>query len=396
MALFTIKYAPKQSAEIIGQEKAMAELKEFILNYKQQKMRAALLVGPIGCGKTSAVYALANELQYDLLEINSSDARNEEHITSFLSSALGQQSLFFRPKIVLLDEIDNLSGTKDRGCIPALVKAIETAKFPIILTANDPYDSKFKPLQKVSRMIEFQEIPHTLIAKRLQQICQLEAISAEEKAINTLARQSAGDLRSALIDVQICSTHRFLKFNDVTSLSDRKRTASILQALALIFKSSNVENVLPALENVDADTHEIVLWLDENMPKEYISPRSLARAYEVLARADIFQGRITRRQHWRFLAYINDLLTAGISNAKEEKNAQFIPYKPTMRILNIWQAKMKNAKKKEIALKLAAKTHCSTRVALEQIPYLRVIAKNKSDFIVEELQLTEEEAEWLS
>src|SRR3989344_7299096 len=107
MTLFTLKYAPRNTSEIIGQGIAVAQLRDFILNYKQQKQRAALLYGPIGCGKTSSVYALAKELNYDIVEMNSSDVRNEENITSFLNSALVQQSLFFRPKIVLLDEIDN-------------------------------------------------------------------------------------------------------------------------------------------------------------------------------------------------------------------------------------------------------------------------------------------------
>src|SRR3989344_8756141 len=141
MVPFTFKYAPKTSAEIVGQEKALAELRDFIINYPKKKYRAAILHGPIGTGKTSSVYALAKELNYDLLELNSSDMRNAEKINSFLSSALGQQSLFFRPKLILVDEIDNLSGAKDRGCIPEIVKAIEKSLFPVIMTANDIYES---------------------------------------------------------------------------------------------------------------------------------------------------------------------------------------------------------------------------------------------------------------
>ena len=54
MVPFTFKYMPKNSAEIVGQEKALAELKEFIINYKKKKPRAAILYGPIGTGKTSS------------------------------------------------------------------------------------------------------------------------------------------------------------------------------------------------------------------------------------------------------------------------------------------------------------------------------------------------------
>ncbi|MEW5896972.1 MAG: replication factor C large subunit [Nanoarchaeota archaeon] len=405
MALFTTKYAPRNSEQIFGQQKAVAELKDFIINYKQKKHKAALLYGPIGNGKTSSVYALAQELGYDLLEINSSDLRNAENIKLFLDSALGQRSLFFTPKMILIDEVDNISGVKDRGCIPALLKAIEKSIFPVILTANEIDDSKLKPLHKSCQMIEFHALQYRTIAHALQWVCEQESITFEERAISTLARQADGDTRAALIDLQACAANRDKKteagalgvcYEDVISLSERKRTDTIINALRVIFKSSSAENALSALNNIDAEPNELFLWMDENLPKEYASAKALSKAYEHLARADVFSGRIRKRQHWRFLVYINNLLTAGISSAKEEKNTSFAAYRPTTRILRIWQAKMKNAKKKGIAEKLAHKTHTSKKVAERQIPYLQAIFRNDGGKnIAEELELDEEETEFL-
>ncbi|MEK6853349.1 MAG: replication factor C large subunit [Nanoarchaeota archaeon] len=396
MTLFTLKYAPKNSDQVFGQDKAVSELKDFITNYKTKRNKAALLLGPIGCGKTSSVYALAKEMNYDILELNSSDLRNAENISRFLGSALGQQSLFFTPKIVLIDEVDNISGTADRGCIPALLKAIEKSSFPVVLTANEIEDSKFKALAKAAEVIQFHKLQYRTVAHCLQWVCEQEGIAFEEKAINSLARQVDGDLRAALLDLHISSQKKSLSFEDLSVLSDRKKTETILNALTVIFKSSSVETALPALENVDLEPKDVMHWIDENMPKEYISAQALAKGYESLSRADVFQGRIMKRQHWRFLAYINNLLTAGISSAKEEKNSEFIPYRRTMRFLRLWQAKMKNAKRKEIAVKLAAKTHTSTSVAEQQTPYLQAIfQKNAGNAIARELELTDEEADWL-
>ena len=396
MALFTLKYAPKNTAQVFGQQKAVAELKEFIVNYKQKKQKAALLHGPIGNGKTSSVYALAKELKYDILEINSSDLRNAESIASFLGSALGQQSLFFTPKLILIDEVDNISGVKDRGCIPALLKAIEKSAFPVILTANDLEDSKLKPLTKACQLIPYHKLQYRTIAHCLQWVCEQEGITFEEKALASLARQVDGDLRGALIDLQISTPDKHFPFDRVLSLSDRKRTETILNALTLIFKSSSVENALGSLDDVDMDYKEVFLWMDENLPQEYLSASSLARAYEHLSRADVFQGRIRRQQHWRFLVYINSLLTAGISSAKEEKNPQFVQYRRTMRLLRIWQANMQNAKKKEIAGKVAAATHTSQRGALHYVPHLQALfQKSKEGTLAEELDLTDEEIAWL-
>ena len=390
MPLFTVKYTPKTTAEVIGQSLAVSQLKNFVLNYKQQKQKAALLYGPIGVGKTCSVHALAQELGYDLLELNSSDFRDEASVTSFLSAALGQQSLFFTPKMILIDEIDNISGREDRGCIGAVVKGLEKSHFPVIFTANDPFDSKFKPLQKISLMIEYPKPDYKIIASFLQHISAKEKIPVEERALQALARRADGDVRGSLLDLQ---TLPQLTLATIATLSDRKRTQSILQALTLIFKSSSVENALPALDDVDAEMNEIFLWIDENLPKEYTSAKALAKAYEHLSRADIFQGRITRQQHWRFLVYITNLLTAGISSAKEQKNPQFTPYKPTMRLLRIWQAKMKYAQKKEIAAKIARVTHSSKKIALQHFPYIKLIT---TPALIHELQLSAEEEEWLT
>ncbi|MEK6969532.1 MAG: replication factor C large subunit [Nanoarchaeota archaeon] len=396
MVFFTLKYAPKNSNQIFGQDKAVEELKEFIVNYKTQECKAALVYGPLGNGKTSSVYALAKELGYDVLELNSSDFRDAESIKIFLDSALGQQSLFFRPKIILIDEVDNLSGVKDRGCVPALMKAIEKSSFPVVLTANEIEDSKLKPLKKSSQLINFHKLQYRTIAHTLQWVCEQESIPFEEKAINSLARRADGDLRGALLDLQVCSADKQISFTAVTNLSERKKTETILNALTVIFKSSSAENALPALDDLDTDLRDVFFWMDENLPKEYLSAKSLAKAYEHLARADVFNGRIIRRQHWRFLVYINNLLTAGISSAKEEKNPDFTAYRPTMRFLRMWQAKMKNAKKKEIAEKLARKTHTSQKVALEQVPYLRALFTGSSGpEIAKELELNEEEVDWL-
>src|SRR3989344_7348097 len=395
--LFTTKYAPTKLSEVVGQQLAVSQLRDYVLNYKMQKLKALLLWGPIGVGKTASVYALARELDHDLLEINSSDLRNQDCIKQFLGSALGQQSLFFRPKIILVDEIDNISGIHDRGCIPAILQALEKSSFPVIITANDPFDQKLKSLKKACQLVPFAKINHKVMAEFLSLICRAEQMIYEEKALQSLSRQADGDLRAALLDLQTCG--KSLRFSDVLQLSDRKRTNSMLQSLAIIFKSSTVQNALTALENVDADLNEALFWIDHNLPHEYTDPVALAKAYEWLSRADIFNGRIRNRQHWRFLAYVNNLITAGISSAKISKNREFVKYLPTMRILRMWQAKIKNAKKKKIAEKLAKATHQSKTAALAQVSYLQQMFKNNSkvrntslDGLAEELKLNEEEA----
>ncbi|MDP2750837.1 MAG: hypothetical protein Q8O89_08455, partial [Nanoarchaeota archaeon] len=117
--------------------------------------------------------------------------------------------------------------------------------------------------------------------------------------------------------------------------------------------------------------------------------------------ADVFRGRIRRWQYWRFLVYVNSLITAGISVSKDEKYKEFVSYTPTRRILKIWQANMKYQKRKSIAEKIAEKNHCSIKRALkETVPYVQFMFKSKNNEVKTGLQaffeFDDEEAAWLA
>lgn len=399
-SVWTHKYIAKSSSEIIGQDKGVGALKDFLKNYKTKKKKAAIIYGDPGNGKTSSVYAIANELDLELLEINASDIRNTDAIMQKVGAALGQQSLFFKSKVILLDEIDGVSGQEDRGGISAVAKLIDKTTFPIIMTANDPFDKKFSDLRKKSEMIEYHALMYTSIVNVLKNICDKEKIVYEESAIITLARRNGGDLRGAITDLQtLAQAEKKLDSKSLEHLSDRERKESIINAMTRIFKTTNPEIARPALEYIEEDTDETFLWLEHNIPKEYKKPLDIQRAYDNLSLSDVFRGRIKKRQHWRFLVYINDLNTAGIALAKTEKYPGFTNYEPTNRILKIWQANMRFEKRKSIAEKIGKKTHCSKKEAIQKtIPYLKkIFEKNpkQAKTIAEELELEPQEIDWL-
>ena len=191
-----------------------------------------------------------------------------------------------------------------------------------------------------------------------------------------------------------------LEKSDMEQLSERDKKESIIDALVRIFKIKDPKIASMAFNNVEEDTDQLFLWIDENLPKEYTKPEDLARAYNMLSRADVFRGRISRWQHWRFLVYINDLLTAGIAVSKDEKNKEFVSYGPTQRLLKIWRANMKYQQRKAIAEKIASKTHTSVKDTIKStLPYVQyIMKKNKSSRVKlgEFFELDKEEVEWMS
>src|SRR3989338_221236 len=168
MKSFVDKYKPKKSNNI---PQDLENLKNLIRNKEN-----VLIYGKTGSCKTSAVYAIAKDLDYETIEVNASDFRTKDQIESIVGSASQQQSLFQKEKILIIDEIDCLSGTEDRGGALAILNVIKNSKFPVILTANNPYNDKLKEIKKVVNIIEFKPISSREIVRIIKEICEKEDI----------------------------------------------------------------------------------------------------------------------------------------------------------------------------------------------------------------------------
>ncbi|MDO8556368.1 MAG: replication factor C large subunit [Nanoarchaeota archaeon] len=382
-------YRPESIAEIKGQDTATKTLQTSI-----QENRPVLLYGPPGTGKTAMAYALAKDLDYEVIEINASDTRNKEAMQNIVGNASQQQSLFSRGKLILIDELDGISGTEDRGGVTELAAVLDLkTPHPIILTANDPWDSKFNTLRKKCVMIECASLNYLTIANILKNITKQEGINVEEETLKRIAQTAGGDARAAINDLEILKMHHtIITKEDLDTLDQREQEGNIFNALRLIFKSKEAGKTLGAFDLIDQDMDDLFLWIDENLPLEY-QGRDLAEAYNIMSIADIYRRRIQRWQHWRFMAYIYQFLTAGIATAKQEKSPGYVGYKRTSRLLKLWMANQKNAKKKAIAEVLQPELHTSKkRIARDIIPYLRIIMKKNKDMT---LGLDEEQQEWM-
>ena len=218
--------------------------------------------------------------------------------------------------------------------------------------------------------------------------------------MKSLARRADGDLRAVINDLQMLTQgSKKLVKEDLEMISDRNRTETMFNALMKVLKTTDTSIAKDAFEDVQEDVDQIFLWLDENLPKEYEKPEDLVRAYAMLSKADVYRRRIQRRQEWRFLLYIYALLSAGVAAAKDEKYKKFVQYAPTKRILILWQANMKYARRKAIAEKIALATHSSSkRVIHDTLPFIQQVMKHDTlsrEKFASEFDLDKEEIEWM-
>jgi len=378
------KFRVKIYKDLVGQEKAVEEIKKFLLEFPKKK--GLILYGSAGTGKTSLAWIAAKENNLDVLELNSSDLRNKTKLESVLKPAAQQMSLFKKGKLIIMDEVDGVTGS-DIGGIPELVKVLEETKHPIVMTCNDVWQSKLSPVRSQCKMVEMKSLSIPMIQKVLQQAAQKENLIKTSDFFQKLAIKSQGDLRAGLNDLQAHANAIDVQI-DTTELRDVEE--NIFNILRKLFKER--QNFLNLFDSSKLSLDEILLWIEENIPREYKN-EALVKAYHALGNADIFRGRIYKNQSWRFLLYQNIFQSAGISYAKTSPNLGFTKYEAPKRILKIWQNNKRIEKKKTISKKLAGLTHCSTKRAMQDFPLMKLILKRQ--IIRNQLKLSDEEIDYL-
>ncbi|MDX1610944.1 MAG: replication factor C large subunit [Candidatus Thermoplasmatota archaeon] len=407
---WTEKYRPATLDDVLGNPSAVRELRAWAKAWTEGRpdKPGALLVGEAGIGKTSAALALAHEMGWTVVELNASDARTADVIervvtrgaTSRGFSATGEYQADEKKqrKLLILDEADNVFGRQDRGGMKQIVDTLKQTQQPIILTANDAYALRRKSssLSKHCKEIKFKRVQTTTVAKALASILKNEGIQADLQALELLAERSGGDLRAAVTDLEaVARGQEMLTMADVDTLGYRDARQSVFDALGTILGGKDLKASQQASRELDEDPESLLLWVEENAPREYTDLDDRARAMATLARADEFLGATRRTRYYRFWSVASDLMTAGVTAAKKR------PYKGWTRYqFPSWLRKMSRSKanrqlRNDLGLKVGASYHAGVATAREHIipPFSFIAQRDEAfaTFLAAELELEADE-----
>jgi len=353
-----LKYQVKTFDDLIVTSEIKKILK-FIDEFKNQKTKKGLLLyGQAGSGKTTTINLLAKKYDFELYELNASDARNKKSIDQTIGDIIKLRSLFSKEKLILIDEVDGASGTKDRGGVSELIKFIKKSKYPLCFTANDKESDKIKALKKVCITIDFENHSKELLVGIGKRIFEEEKINfKEEDLISFIEERNIVDIRGFINDLQ--SSVFKSKFEINNNLEMRNYKKKIDNLLNNIYKLNPIESYKSSF-NTDIKLDDLFLYLEENTPNIY-SKAALINSFNEISKADIFRGRIMKWQYWRYLVYVNFYLTFAVSNSiKSKENLEEISAKRNSRILKKWiygnkvnalRGRTKVEKKKDIPLR---------------------------------------------
>lgn len=177
------------------------------------------------------------------MEINASDARSAQVIDERIRPALESGSAVgsVKPMLLIIDEIDGATGGGDNssGFVNKLVsltfdkpknkrkkndqKDKRPLLRPIICICNDQNANALAKLRPHARQIRYTRLADGHIVKRLREICELEGLRADTRALSTLVGVAKGDLRGCLNTLQFIKSRN----DEVTEPLIRRATVGM-------------------------------------------------------------------------------------------------------------------------------------------------------------------------
>lgn len=375
--LWTDKYRPQSLDEVVGNNKEKKTILEWINNWKRgDPQNPLLLVGPPGIGKTTLAQVIAKEFS-EYVELNASDKRSHDIIKRTIGESSSSRSLFGDDyKLIILDEVDGIHGTNDRGGVKAIGEIIKSSKHPLILIANDFYSKRLTSLKTKCTVLKMSKVRSPSINKLLREIAQNEEVKVNPAALKELSKKANGDMRSAINTLQsLANKEEVLEFQDVENITTKDDRSTIINGVTAVLKSKNPKHVKDALR-VEEDPTLVMEYIAENIPREYTKKDEIKKAYENISKADLYFGRAQHTRNYGYWKYASDFMGIGVSSSKHDTYKKFTKITSPTTFTLMGRNRVKRNLRDKIAEKMSQKMHISHSIAISMFPYLEIMFKN--------------------
>ncbi|MBM3291505.1 replication factor C large subunit [Candidatus Bathyarchaeota archaeon] len=319
---WAVKYKPKTTAEIADNKDAIFELSRWLKSWEKgiPDKKAVFLQGPPGIGKTMSIQVLADEMGFDMLEVNASDYRTRTRLEDLIGRAATQNiTIFGKRRLIVFDEMEGISGHEDQGGISAIVDIIKKTRNPIVLiasTISEENEDKFRPLRELVIIIDYKPVPTLEVYKKLEEITKHLEIKTTPEILEALAIHSEGDLRSAINDLEAISRgKKSLNISDINNLSNRDRQEYTPILINNLFAARTIQEARKIINQAHINYEDLFEWIYENIPLFLDNKEDLYNGLLALARADIYESR-ARKANYRLQKYMYNMMTGGVALAK--------------------------------------------------------------------------------
>ncbi|ODM98365.1 Replication factor C subunit 1 [Orchesella cincta] len=277
--------------------------------------KAALLSGPPGIGKTTTAHLAVREVGYDYFELNASDTRNKRGLHENVADALSSKSLVFgkneelsRKHVLIMDEVDGMSGNEDRGGVQELIALIKTSRVPLICICNDRNHTKIRSLANYCFDLRFNKPSFEQLKAFVSKICFMEKMKIPQERVKQLIISTDNDVRQILHQMEL-----FKEGNSDQAYNPRKDLKfGPWEVIRKVFLKSDHDKM--SIHDKNAlffqDYNIGPLFVQENYPKwvpaaakgcRYKHMDLLAKTASSIADADLVDSVIRKSQNWSLL-----------------------------------------------------------------------------------------------